>query len=167
MLLERLTVASEWQLQLNSLLDNFPQAPEGQVRYILEGGAAVNLLKPGKRLIPPHDLDILSYEEALVDRLRSNNPSWHDVHTIQDWFQFRGITYSVQGDAYLRHAHVRVGWNGHEIYVLAPQALAASKLCGYRGEEPRAKDLCDVLLLGNDLNDIDFARHKLGYTRSC
>lgn len=140
-------VAKEWQHHLSHLLDAHPQTQRGRIQYVLEGGAAVTILR-SNRMIRPHDLDILIYDDRLKEELKADDPDWNDVHTVRDWFFLRGIPYTPSGESYLKRSHRRVRYDGHEVIILSPAVLAASKTFSYEGSDaPREKDLFDIINL--------------------
>lgn len=143
--------------KLEFLINNFPQVDGNGVNYLVEGGAAIELLTPGSRGAS-FDIDLISpttdISEALV------NSGIFDVKSPQQWLEFRGLEATKRNQDMLMSSFTRVEKGGKEVLILSPDMLALSKQLPYSNREPRDKDLEDFKILNIGQEDIDEAINK-------
>lgn len=143
---------ANWKEALNFVLDNYPQVFDGELVWILEGGAAVYLLNPARSNIPD-DIDIVTKSEQMAKDF--SNSHTFNVDTTDLWCRFRRIEPSDRIINLLFCHHTRVDFMGREVEVLDPVALTASKTVPWQGFVPkRQKDQEDIALLSAPQDEV-------------
>ncbi|PIQ73645.1 hypothetical protein COV58_01420 [Candidatus Roizmanbacteria bacterium CG11_big_fil_rev_8_21_14_0_20_36_8] len=150
-----------WMVCLDELLIRCPQKlTEYGPNYIIEGGAAISLLNPNKRLAP-NDVDLLIFDEEDNRAIKSQKFNLCDIHDPKRWFCDRNIPFTDNGLRYLQRSFLQVPLteSGFNVFVLNPPILYASKIFHFR--ELRPKDLFDLMILNVGKGDIDTALNGL------
>lgn len=148
---------ANWQDDLDYLLSNHPQVENGTLRYLIEGGSAVSLLKPdcGRKT---KDVDAITISQPL-EKLFYNSKRF-DIKNVWFWFLTRNIPHSESAQAFLFRNPVVVPFRNHLVQVLNQVALAAtkSKYIRFAYGEQRDQDIADLEILGvSDQQIRDFA----------
>ena len=143
---------AKWKDALNFLLEKFPQITDGQIQYLIDGGAAVHLLHPERE--EPKDIDILVRAEDLKENF--SNALIIDAKTIKDWCANHDVPYSADIEEKIFSLGVNLNIDGRGIVIASPAFLALSKLLPWFGKSRRReKDASDLKILSVSPGDLD------------
>ena len=138
-----------WKSYLHFLIDNFPQVQDGQIQYLIEGGAAMHLHIPNTRrdvFGKPHDIDVICRSKELRDQFLP--PVTFDVKTTEEWFRLRAIEYTEERGNFLLSCNTPVISEGRKILALNKVTLSLSKKLPFMWYKQRFKDIFDIQALG-------------------
>lgn len=133
-----------WQEALRFFLDKASQVESDGLVYIIDGGVAVELLRPGERNTPK-DIDVITRSSGLQNQFI--NSGLFDVKTVREWFEVRGLPYDERRGDRLFAASTPVSFADRTVYILNPEFLVASKVLSYAGRPMRPEDQRDVDIL--------------------
>lgn len=160
---------ARWQECLSYLLDNWPQAVNGRIEYLIEGGVAVKLLHPQRQ--EPGDVDVVSRDANMELAFRGSKR--FGVKHLSLWYATRLWPYNTQAfesnsGLFLLDLHQVTEFQGREVLILNPLALAVSKTMEYARNEKRGKDILDLRLLNQDPKKIQelIDRIKAAYSQT-
>lgn len=153
-----------WESSLRFLIETYPQVQDGQVKWVVEGGAAVRLHDPSRRI--PNDVDIITREAEARMKKELVNVRRFGIKTIKEWLFLRDLLYTENKEEILFRHCLPLPFNGEDIWVLNPAALVVSKtIRTHRYAPPRLEDQNDIgLLLTNNpgvQNEVKILTHGL------
>jgi len=142
-----------WQNHLRFVLNTFPQIEDGQIQYLIYGGAAIHLLHPQR--IEPKDVDVLTRNSAMIAEFppHPEGPPI-DVHSIDRWLRDHQLPHNQELEDFLFGQFQPVNFEGKEVLIMNPISLSWSKQNVLWGNLKRPKDSEDIRLLNVNPEEI-------------
>lgn len=156
-----------WKSYLHFLVDNFPQVQNGQIQYLIEGGAAMHLHIPDTRrdlFGKPHDIDVICRSNELRDQFLP--PVTFDVKTTEEWFRLRAMEYTKEKGSFLLSCNAPIISEGRRILALNKVTLSLSKRLPFMGNRQRLKDIMDTQELGIPDEETNSLRQQIEFIAS-